>query len=100
MSGAEIDELAMARRILRFGWDIDPTPYKEKGIVGLNLIEANLGQRPFLAGAHPTVADMACFPFVAMADEANIDMNQYPNILAWVDRIQQMDGFIPLPRGS
>ncbi|MEM9776385.1 MAG: glutathione binding-like protein, partial [Chloroflexota bacterium] len=53
--------------------------------------------RPFLAGENPTVADMACYPYVAMAGEGEIDLAPYDHVNAWIARIQAMPGYIPLP---
>ena len=96
-SAAEVDGLAAARRIRLFGQDADLIPHQVKGIGGLKLIDAQLGTRSFLCGENPTVADIACYPYVAMAGEGEIDIAPYSNIQAWMTRIQGMDGYIPLP---
>ncbi len=96
-SAAEVDGLAAARRIRLFGQDHDLTPHQQKGISGLKLMDAHLANKSFLAGPNPTVADMACYPYVAMAGEGEVDLAPYKNVQAWVNRIQGMDGYIPLP---
>ena len=96
-SGAEVDQLAMARRIRLFGWDDDLTPYQQNGIAGLTLMNAQLAGYRFLAGDHPTIADMACYPYVAMAGEGEVDLAPFKNVNAWIERIQALDGYIPLP---
>lgn len=96
-SAAEVDELAMARRIKLFGWDNDLTPHQNAGISGLKLMDSQLGQSPFLAGKHPTVADMACYPYTAMAGEGEVDLSPFANVQAWFGRIQALDGYMPLP---
>jgi glutathione S-transferase len=45
-------------------------------------------------GAHPTVADLACFPYVMLSDEADISLLDYPALRRWTDRIKQLPGFI------
>ena len=96
-SAAEIDGLAAARRIRLFGQDHDLVPHQEKGIGGLKLMDAHLANRSFLVGSSPTVADIACYPYVAMAAEGEVDLAPFKNVQAWVERIQQMDRYIPLP---
>lgn len=96
-SAAEVDGLAAARRVRLFGWDEDLTPYQQKGIGGLKLMDHQLANHPFLAGGNPTVADMACYPYVAMAGEGEVDLAPFKNVQAWIKRIQGMDGYIPLP---
>jgi glutathione S-transferase len=34
------------------------------------------------------------FPYVALARDGNIDLDAYPNVLAWIERIKQLPGFI------
>ena len=46
---------------------------------------------------HPTVADIACFPYVALSEEGGISRQDYPAIRRWCDRIKRIDGFLPMP---
>ncbi|MFK7805754.1 MAG: glutathione S-transferase family protein [Anaerolineae bacterium] len=96
-SGAENEGLALARRIRLYGRDDDLTPHQTLGIQGLKLIEGQLANNKFLAGQHPTVADMACYPYVAMAGEGEIDIAPYTHIHRWIDRVQNLPGYINLP---
>ncbi|MEM8861154.1 MAG: glutathione S-transferase C-terminal domain-containing protein, partial [Chloroflexota bacterium] len=96
-SAFEVNGLAAARRIRLFGQDDDLAPHQTKGIEGLKLMDAHLVDRPYLAGEHPTVADMACYPYVAMAGEGEVDLAPFSNVNAWIERIQAMPGYIPLP---
>ena len=47
-------------------------------------------------GTAPTIADIACFPYVALAEEAGIDMAPYQAIQRWMDRFMRLDGFEPI----
>ncbi|NET10250.1 MAG: glutathione S-transferase, partial [Symploca sp. SIO2B6] len=38
---------------------------------------------------HPTIADIAVFPYVALASDGKIDLSPYPNVLAWIERVKQ-----------
>ena len=42
---------------------------------------------------HPTIADIACFPYVAMADEAGLSLQDYPSIRIWLDEVKRIPGF-------
>jgi glutathione S-transferase len=44
----------------------------------------------------PTIADIAVFPYVALSRDGKIDLDAYPNVLAWIDRIKQLPGYIPM----
>jgi len=47
--------------------------------------------------ADPTVADIACFPDVMLAEEGGISLLNYRAIRRWTDRIKQLPGFILMP---
>ena len=45
-------------------------------------------------GDHPTVADIACFPYVMLSEEGGISRQDYPAIKRWTDRVKRIPGFI------
>ena len=59
------------------------------------LIQLNqhLSTRTWLEFERPTIADIAVFPYVALAPDGKIDLTPYQNVLAWIDRIKQLPGF-------
>jgi glutathione S-transferase len=44
--------------------------------------------------AHPTIADLACFPYVMLSDEGGIPLLDYPAIRRWTDDVKRIPGFI------
>ena len=46
------------------------------------------------AGDHPTIADIACFPYVMLSEEGGISRWDYPAIRRWTDRVKRIPGFI------
>ncbi len=48
-------------------------------------------------GAHPTVADIACFPYVMLSEEGGISRLPYPAIRRWTDRVKRIPGFTLMP---
>ncbi|MCZ0733936.1 glutathione S-transferase family protein [Phreatobacter sp. AB_2022a] len=62
----------------------------------LRLMNAHLATRAFLAGDRASIADLACFPYVALSHEARIDHGDYPAVAAWVQRIVDMDGYVAM----
>jgi glutathione S-transferase len=62
----------------------------------LPLLEAHLSQHDWLALGRPTIADIAVFPYVALAHEGGIDLSPYTSILKWFERIKGLDNFIPM----
>jgi glutathione S-transferase len=63
----------------------------------LGLMESELAARDFLAGAAPTLADVACYAYIAHAPEGGIALNPYPQVRAWIGRVRGLPGFIPMP---
>lgn len=43
---------------------------------------------------HPTVADLACFPYIALSDECGVSLAEYPAVRRWTDRVKRLPGFI------
>lgn len=46
-----------------------------------------------VAGDHPTIADIACFPYVALSEDGGIPRQDYPAIRRWTDRFKRVPGF-------
>ena len=45
----------------------------------------------------PTIADISCFPYVALSEEGGISRMDFPAIRRWCDRVKRIDGFITMP---
>ncbi|SAI28830.1 glutathione S-transferase [Bordetella ansorpii] len=60
----------------------------------LNQLEKRLATHEWLAGAR-SVADLACYGYLSMAEEAGIDMRAYPALSAWRRRIEKLPGYVP-----
>jgi glutathione S-transferase len=64
----------------------------------LKVMEGELANRPFLAGNEPTLADIANYSYTARAPEGNISLADYPNVRAWLARVEALPGFLPMPK--
>ena len=64
----------------------------------LGLMEGELAARNWLAGEAPTIADVACYAYVAHAPEGGIALDAYPRVQAWIARMESLPGFIAMPR--
>ncbi len=60
----------------------------------LTQLNDHLAEQDWLELGHPTIADVAVFPYVALATDGKIDLASYPNVLAWVDRVKHLPRFI------
>lgn len=63
------------------------------GRVALATLEARLGDHDWLALDRPTIADIACFPYVETAPEANLPLEDYPAVAAWLARCRALPGW-------
>jgi glutathione S-transferase len=83
---------AAARGIRQFPPDV-LAAYKAEGDVGLAVLEGELKGKSFLVGNEATIADIEVFGTVWYATEAQVDLAKYPNISAWMGRVQALPGF-------
>ena len=67
---------------------------KQKSAFILDQINRHLADREWLELGHPTIADIAAFPYIALASDGKISLDKYPHILAWIERIKQLPGFV------
>lgn len=88
---------ASARLVDKFGYAIDKADTLRRAARILPLIDAHLAKNPWLAADHPTIADCAVFPYVALAPEGGVALEPYPHIRAWIGRIKALPGFRPMP---
>ncbi|MNV94258.1 hypothetical protein D3C71_1890380 [compost metagenome] len=62
------------------------------------MTEAQLAGCNFIADSKPTVADVALYSYIARAPEGNVDLLAYPNVRAWLARIEALPGFVEFGR--
>jgi glutathione S-transferase len=88
---------ADARLHDKFGVDLDAGLARRKAEHILGLLEAHLKKHPMLALDRPTIADIACMPYVALSHEGGVSLDPYPAVRAWISRIKALPGFITMP---
>ena len=66
----------------------------------LGFMEETLGGQAWLAGAAPTLADVACYPYVAVAPEGGVDLAPYRAVRTWVERFEALPGVAAMPRSA
>lgn len=62
----------------------------------LTQLDQHLSTHTWLEFERPTIADVAVFPYVALARDGNIKLDAYPHVLAWIDRVKHLPGYIPM----
>lgn len=87
---------AAARLITVFGAKFNADEVIARAHAVLTQIDAELvGRNWIIGGAQPTIADIALFSYIANAPEGNVDLGGYPQVLAWLRRIEALKGFLP-----
>ena len=85
---------AAARLVTLFG-----APYRAEEVIGrahaiLKTIDAELAGSAWIAGAKPTIADVALYSYIANAPEGNVDLADYQKIATWLAKIEALPGFV------
>ncbi|WP_248768645.1 glutathione S-transferase [Pseudomonas sp. MWU12-2345] len=89
---------ARARLITVFGAPFDAEDAISRSHALLKVVEHELNQSSYLVGDTPTIADVAGYSYIAHAPEGNVSLADYPNVRAWLARIEALPGFVPMPR--
>ncbi len=86
-------------------WEVEITPqrqaeldgYFEQGYRALGVMERYLAGREFFVGGRPTVADVALYAYPRLCHEGGYDLEGYPTVRAWMDRVAALPGYVPPP---
>ena len=89
--------LARARAINLFKrpWNLEECQALGKN--GLEVLERHLRSNVWLAGENVRIADIACYPYVALAPEGGVALDDSPHVLLWLSRIQGLPGYVNMP---
>ncbi|MEM8813802.1 MAG: glutathione S-transferase [Pseudomonadota bacterium] len=93
---------AAARLVTVFGARLDHEAAKAAAHALFKVMDAELDGKTFLVGERITLADIAGYSYVAHAPEGGVSLEPYPNIRAWLARIEAEPNFVamaasPLP---
>ncbi len=70
--------------------------WQRKGRESLMLLNNHLRNRDFVAGNSYSIADIAIYGYVHVADEGGFDLAVYPAIKAWIDRVASTPSYIAM----
>lgn len=89
---------ATARLITLWGREGDVARAREIAADVLRFMDAELTGGAFLAGERATIADLACYAYVAHAPEGRVSLEPYPAVRAWIARVEALPGFVAMPK--
>lgn len=84
-----IDALSDAQRM-------QITAKREAGLLALDLMDRYLGERRWFVADQFSLADICLFAYTHVADEADFDLEAYPAIVRWMERIMTMPQHVGL----
>jgi glutathione S-transferase len=85
-------------------WEVEITPQREaelerffeQGYRALSVMERHLSDREFFVGDRPTVADVALYVYPSVAHEGGFELESYPAVCVWLERVAALPGYVPL----
>ncbi len=89
---------AVARMATLWNMPGDPVRAGEIARQLLAFMDGHLTDRTFLAADHATIADLACYSYVAHAPEGRVPLDAYPAVRAWLARVEALPNFKAMPR--
>lgn len=81
----------------KFGAAIDTALAQQTSDKVLAILDRHLASHNWLVGNAISIADIAIYPYVALAPEGKVDLTRYANIVAWCQRIQATPGYVAMP---
>ena len=69
----------------------------EQGYRALGVMERHLGEHEFFVGDSPTIADVAVYAYPRLCPEGGYDLEGFPAVRAWLERIATLPGYVPRP---
>ncbi len=85
-----------ARLVTVFNAPFDPEPLIADAHELFAIVDAHLEHQPFLAGDKATLAEVSLYSYIAHAPEGNVSLEPYRHIRAWLQRIEALEGFVPM----
>ncbi len=69
---------------------------EENGRAALALMNMQLSHTDWLVGDGPTIADIALYAYTHVADEGGYDLDNYPDVQAWLSRFAALTGYVTI----
>ena len=66
----------------------------ETGRRVLDVLDVHLGDRAWLVGAAPTIADISVWAYAHLAPDTGLDLREWPAVAAWSRRLSSLPGFV------
>jgi glutathione S-transferase len=91
----QIANVAKVRHYSRFR-QVDPAVmdyFRPLAEAAIGFVDKSLAGREWLVGDAPTIADIGCWGRMVFMHEGGLDIQRWPNVLAWSNRLKAMPRF-------
>lgn len=96
-AGGDLMHVAQARSVKLFHHSANLGDLLALSHRVLRVLDGHLENRKWLELGRPTIADVACFPHVALSTDAGVEIAGYKHVLEWVERFKTIPGFLSMP---
>jgi len=87
---------ARAVELFKAGFNAEEVTARAQSL--FQVMDRQLQNSAFLTGDMPTLADIANYSYTAHAPEGHVSLEAYPHIRAWLQRIEALPRFVPMPK--
>lgn len=88
--------LARARAVVLLKRPFNLEQCQTEGKAGLMVMEQHLADNEWLAAGKPTIADIACYPYVMLAPMGEVSLEPYPEVQQWLARVEALPGWVTM----
>ena len=92
--------VATARRINIFKSPADMAAAQAISHDLLKIMDSHLAEQDWLVGHNETIADFACYTYIAHAPEGGVDLSHYSYVNDWIARVEALSYFMPMKRSA
>jgi len=101
-AGGELMASSNARLHDVMGYQLDINTARANAHAALRVLEDHMTARELLGkkwivGDTPTIADIACFPYIMLSGDGGIGHEDYPALRNWMGHLRRLEGFHPMP---
>ena len=97
-SGELYRSVVQARAGRQFRREVDFERADSEATRLFNWMQSELEEKTWLAADHATIADVAMYSYLRVADEGELDLSAYPAITRWLADVENLDRFDPMAR--
>ena len=72
---------------------------QKRGYDALGVMEEHLRGNDYFVGGRYSIADVALYAYTHVADEGGFDLEGFPAVSAWLERVSSQPGYIPITQG-